>query len=88
MIGKRTDTDLYWNFLVQRLAILLLVFRATSGLPIQSIGDLIPLKLIPLLKPYDAQEMEEYKVSSQVNSVKNNNPDLIKAISNKLNKLL
>ena len=46
-----------------------------------------PLKLIPLLKPYNAQEMEAYEVSSQVNSVKNNNPDLIKPVSNKINKL-
>jgi len=47
-----------------------------------------PLKLISLLKPYDSQEMEAYEVSPQVNSVKNNNRDLIRPLSNKIKKLL
>jgi putative SOS response-associated peptidase YedK len=38
-------------------------------------------KLLPLLKPFEASELEAYEVSPLVNSVKNNNPDLVKPIS-------
>jgi len=37
-------------------------------------------KLLPLLKPYEKEEMDMYPVSSIVNSPKNNNPDCIKRI--------
>lgn len=37
--------------------------------------------LLPLLKPYDADEMEYYRVSSKVNSPANNSADLIEPVS-------
>lgn len=39
-----------------------------------------PSKLLPLLKPFDSSVMESYEVSTQVNSVKYNNPDAIKPV--------
>ena len=39
-----------------------------------------PAKLLPLLKPYDGKKLELYKVSTKVNSPKNNSADLIKRI--------
>jgi putative SOS response-associated peptidase YedK len=35
---------------------------------------------MPLLIPYDAKEMQAYEVSDLVNTVKNNNPNLINPI--------
>ena len=35
-------------------------------------------KLLSFLDPYPAESMSSYKVSSKVNSVKNNSPDIIK----------
>ena len=39
-----------------------------------------PQELIPLLKPYDADEMAMYEVSKMVNSIKYNGPDCIKPV--------
>jgi len=39
-----------------------------------------PYKLMSLLIPFDADEMESYEVSSLVNSVKNNSPNLIEPV--------
>jgi putative SOS response-associated peptidase YedK len=39
-----------------------------------------PAKLLPLLKPFDGKKLELYKVSTKVNSPKNNSADLIKRI--------
>jgi putative SOS response-associated peptidase YedK len=39
------------------------------------------LLLIPLLKPYDSQEMEAYDVSQFVNSPRNNSRECIKPAS-------
>ncbi len=41
-----------------------------------------PKELMPLLKPYDAKEMEMYEVTSKVNSPKFNRPDCIKPVKN------
>jgi len=41
-----------------------------------------PRELIPLLKPYDANEMAMYEVSKMVNSIKFNGPDCIKPVKN------
>ncbi len=39
-----------------------------------------PYKLMSLLIPFDADEMESYEVSALVNSVKNNSPNLIEPL--------
>ncbi len=39
-----------------------------------------PRELMPLLKPYDANEMMMYEVSTMVNSIKFNGPDCIKPV--------
>ncbi len=44
-----------------------------------------PTQLLPLLKPYDVNELEVFEVTSQVNSQKFNNPDCIKPIQNSAN---
>jgi putative SOS response-associated peptidase YedK len=40
-----------------------------------------PHRLLALLRPYPADEMEAYPVSSQVNSVKNNTPECIERVA-------
>jgi len=45
----------------------------------QSVDD--PLQLLPLLKPYPARDMIAYEVSRQVNSPKNNSPEIIEPLN-------
>ncbi len=40
-----------------------------------------PRELMPLLKPFDAHEMESFEVSNMVNSIRFNSPDCIKPIN-------
>ncbi|MFW5691366.1 MAG: SOS response-associated peptidase [Chloroflexota bacterium] len=44
--------------------------------------DLPPDALTPLLRPYDADSMDAYPVSTQVNSPRNDAPDLIEPLDN------
>lgn len=45
----------------------------------RSIED--PQQLLPLLKPYPSSDMIAYQISRQVNSPKNNSPEIIKPLS-------
>jgi len=40
-----------------------------------------PMRLLPLLKPYPAAEMESYEVSALVNSVANDSPECLSRVT-------